>query len=180
MISIKDFMEAIEYRISEGDKYLWSCYGDNAFTFDSWNGDHNSHSVSITFDTKTQEVYSAVVCDYKNDRAYRLLNPDFKQDYYDEAKERNVNPDQAWDDVNYVDLDVDEDFLEKARAIINGETYPTEVMVEVNLDKDVLLEAALAAHKRGITLNQYCVEAVDWMVKEVESGRLNLEKKDCE
>lgn len=56
MITLKEFMELVDYRITEGSDYMWSCYGPNAHRLDSWNGDHDGHSVSIIFDTQSQNV----------------------------------------------------------------------------------------------------------------------------
>ena len=119
MITLKEFMEICDYRITEGSEYCWQCFGPSAYRLDSWNQDHEGHSVSIIFDTQTQEVYEVSAYDYRNNRAYRLINPDYKDAHDDEASNRNVDFNQAWDDVNYVDLDVDDDFIQKALAIVN-------------------------------------------------------------
>lgn len=154
MITLKDFVEVVDYRITEGSQYMWHCYGANAYRLDSWNGDHDGHSVSIVFDTKTQEVYEISAYDYKNQRAYRLINPDYKVAHDDEATGRIVDIDQAWDDVKYTDLDLAEDMLEKARAIVNGEVYDTRVQIELDLPDDLMLQLYKLAHKNDITLNQ--------------------------
>jgi len=77
MITMREFMELIDYKITEGSSYLWNCYGHNAYCLDSWNGVHGKggYSFSIVFSTKTQKVYEVSVCDYTNDRAYRMINP---------------------------------------------------------------------------------------------------------
>jgi len=31
VITIKEFMELIDYKITEGRDYLWNCYGNNSF-----------------------------------------------------------------------------------------------------------------------------------------------------
>ena len=31
MISLKQFMELVEYRITEGSAYTWECYGYDAY-----------------------------------------------------------------------------------------------------------------------------------------------------
>jgi hypothetical protein len=154
MITIKDFMEVVDYRITEGSQYMWKCYGSDAYRLDSWNGDHDGHSVSIVFDTKTQEFYEVSVYDYKNQRAYRLINPNYKFAHDDEASSRGVDLNQAWDDVNYTDLDIAEDFLEKAEAIVNGQPYDERVMIELDLPENLMLKLYELAHKQDITLNQ--------------------------
>jgi hypothetical protein len=79
MISLEQFMKTVDYRVTEGSTYDWRCYGDNAYSLSAWNGVHGAGgwSANITFDTKDQTVYEVDMCDYTNDRAYRVINPDF-------------------------------------------------------------------------------------------------------
>lgn len=153
MITLKEWMELVEHRITEGSEYCWSCYGSNAHTLDSWNGDHDGYSMSITFDTKDQTVYETTVCDYSRQRAYRLINPEFKSANENEAKSKDVDFKEAWDNVNYVDLDVDDDFIQKALAIRAGEDYDTRVDVPLVLEDDQLFELMKLAHEKDVTLN---------------------------
>jgi hypothetical protein len=154
MITLKDWMEVSNYRISEGSEYCWDCFGPNAYRLDAWNGEQDGHSHSIVFDTKTQEVYEVTTYDYRNNRAYRLMNPVWVNEFKEEAERREVKFAEAWDDVNYVDLDVVEDFLEKARAIEAGEDYDTRVQLQVTFSDDELLQYMKIAHDRDITFNE--------------------------
>lgn len=153
MITLKQWMETCRYRITEGSKYGWDCYGYDAYCLDSWNGDQNGHTMSIVFDTKTQEVFETYVCDYKRSRAYRLINPEYKQAHDNEVKERSIN-DEAYDSVKFVDLETVEDFMEKAESIVNDEEYDTRVQVPLTLPDDSLFQLMKLAHERDITLNQ--------------------------
>lgn len=158
MITLKQFMETCGYRITEGSDYGWQCFGHNAYRLDSWNGDQEGHTLSIVFDTKTQTVYEVEAFDYKRERAYRMINPDFKAAFDNEVENREIL-DMAWerDDgtpVKYVDIDVDEDFLEKAWAICNDQEYDTRVQVQVEFTDEELLTYMKLAHDRDITFNQ--------------------------
>jgi hypothetical protein len=155
MITIKDFMETVDYRITEGSDYGWQCYGSDAHRLDSWNQEQDGHSVSIVFDTHTQTVYEASAYDYKHNHAYRLINPDYRAAHSQEAQEKGVLENQAWDNVDYIDLETDEDFLAKARAIVLGEEYDTRVSVPLNLPDDSLFELMKLAHESDQTLNQF-------------------------
>ena len=170
MITIKDFMELINYRITEGSDFCWDCYGPNAYRLDSWNGDQNGHTVSILFDTNDQTVYETSVYDYRNDRAYRMIHPDYKDDHDTEAEGRNVNGNEAWEGVNYVDLETEEDFLEKATAIINQEDYDTRVDIPINLEDDVLFQLMKMAHERDLTLNQLFEEILREEIERVQQS----------
>lgn len=177
MITMKEWMELVDYKITEGSDYGWSCYGPNAYTLDSWNGVHGKggYSFSIIFSTKTQKVYEVSMCDYTNDRAYRMINPKNVEKHRKEATERGSNLNEAWDEVDYVDLEVDDDFIQKALAIRDGEDYSTDVSVPIDLPDDLLLQAALEAHKRNITLNAYINMALADLVEQVKSGEITKE-----
>ena len=86
MLTLKEWMELTEYRITEGSEYGWQCFGPNAYGLNSWSGEQDGHSFNIEFDTRTQTVYVVEVCDYRHQRAYRIINPDYRQAYLNEAK----------------------------------------------------------------------------------------------
>ena len=160
-MELKDFLELIEYKITDGSAYEWPCYPNGRY-FDSYTGQGTNPQVSacVIFSTVDQTVYEATVCDELNDRCYRWINPDFKDAYYAEAKKRNCNPNTAWDDVDFIDLDVERDFFEKASAILAGEEYDDRVIMEVDLPHDVMFKAMLAAHIEDITLNEFLANAI--------------------
>jgi hypothetical protein len=173
MITMKEWMELVDYKITEGGDYTWSCYGPNAYQLSSWNGLHNKGgwSFNIVFSTKTQKVYEVEVCDYTRNRAYRMIAENKREKHAQEAKAMGSNLNEAWDDVNYVDLEVDDDFIQKSLAIRNGEDYDTGIMVNFDLSDDVILEAALQAHRQGITLNDYINQALADFVKSVDLSK---------
>jgi hypothetical protein len=155
MITLKEWMELCDYRITEGDNYGWRCFGDHAQSLSSWNGDHEGWSMNIVFDTKDQTVYTVEVCDYRHQRAYRMINPNHKTAHDDEARAHDTNAREAWDDVDFVDLDVDDDFIQKALAIRAGEDYDTRVSVPINMPDDVLFTLMRQAHEQDITFNRH-------------------------
>ncbi len=169
MITLKEWMEIADYRITEGSEYGWQCYGSNAYCLDSWNGEHNGHSFTIIFDNKDQTVYEVQAHDYLHNRAYRMINPEFAKKIKKEAKRRGVNKDEAWDDLKYVDLEVDDDFIQKCLAIRKSEEYDTRVQVPLDLDDDLLFDLMKMAHERDITLNQM-VEVVLRQVIDQQPG----------
>ena len=162
MLSMKEFMELVDYRITEGDTYGWQCFGSNSYQLSSWNGVHGTGgwSANIVFSTKSQKVYCVEVCDYTNDRAYRMINPDYGKKHDKEAQSRDVNLNQAWDDVDYVDLDVDDDFMQKFLAIRAGEDYDTRVQITVDFSDEDLLQYMKLAHERDMTFNEFVTQAV--------------------
>jgi hypothetical protein len=166
MITLKEWMEVVGYRITEGSDLQWRCFGNNAYCLDSWNGDQDGHSFTIIFDNKTQEVYEVQAHDYAHQRAYRLINPVYSEQYHTEAKNRSVLENQAWDDVEYIDLEVDDDWIQKAQAIEAGEDYDTRISVPVDFTDEELLKYMKLAHERDMTFNQLVEEALRTAIEE--------------
>ena len=160
MITMKEWMELVDYRITEGSNYGWQCYGSNVYQMDSWNGNIDGHSFSIVFDTRDQTVYEVQAHDYVHNRAYRMINEDFLKKMKKEAKRRDVDKNEAWDDVNYIDLEVDDDFIQKCLAIRAGEDYDTRVSVPIDMSDADLLVFMKMAHERDITFNELVEEAL--------------------
>lgn len=161
MINLKEWMELVEYRITEGSDYHFAAYGDKAYSLSYWNGDPDGHGLSIVFERDTQTVFEVEVCDYRNSRAYRLINPDYVGQWQDT---------EAWDDVRWTDLEVDDDFMKKARAIINGEDdYDTRISIPLDLDDQTFMTLARQAHEQDITLNQLVMNI---LMAEVEAAGL--------
>ena len=171
MITMKEWMELVDYRITEGSDYQWQSYGHDAYMLDSWNGEQDGHSFTVIFDTKTQTVYEVQAHDYVHQRAYRMINPDFQKKNKKEARKRGVNKDEAWDDVNYTDLEVDDDFIQKCLAIKEGEDYDTRVSVPLDLGDDEMFELMKMAHEQDLTLNQLVEQLLRRVIEEEELRR---------
>ena len=141
MLTLKEFMELVDFKITEGSDYHVNVPG--LYLLSSWNGEQNGYSFDIAFDpADNQRVYLVEANDMKNNRAYRLKDPALDID--------NV----AWDGVEYTDLEVDDDFIQKCLAIKSGEEYDTRVSVPLELEDDLLFELMKKAHEEDITLNQ--------------------------
>jgi hypothetical protein len=160
MITLKEWMEIVDYRITEGSDYCWHCYGNDVHMLDSWNGEQDGHSFTVIFDTKTQVVYEVQAHDYVHQRAYRMINPDFQKKNKKEAKRRDIDKNNAWDDVDYVDIEVDDDFFQKCLAIKAGEDYDTRVSVPMDFSDEELLTYMKLAHEQDITFNQLVERAL--------------------
>ncbi len=148
MLTLKEWMELVDYRITEGSDYY-----DNdrtLYSLSSWNGDHDGWSFNIVFDPSDDQLVHAVeVCDYKNSRAYRMRLPNFGSE-----------KEQAWDNVDFVDLESDDDFIQKSLAIKAGEDYDVRVSIPLNLSKEVLFELMKQAHEQDITFNELVEKAL--------------------
>ena len=171
MITIKEWMELVDYKITEGSDYMWRCYGNHAYQLSSWNGVHGKggYSFNIVFSTKSQRVFEVEVCDYTNNRAYRMIAENKRENHAKEAKRHLVNLNEAWDDVDYIDLEVDDDFISKCLAIKAGKPYDTRVEIEFDLEEDLQLQLMKLAHEHDITLNQMIEKILKEMINRSEN-----------
>jgi hypothetical protein len=143
MISLKEWMEVANYRITEGGDYF--AYG-GAYALTSWNGDQDGYSIEIIFSPRTQEVYEVQACDYKHNRAYRLVHGDYRDE--------KLN-DEAWDDTKWIDLESDDDWIQKALAIVAGEDYDTRVTIPLDFPEAELMVLFKQAHAADMTFNNF-------------------------
>lgn len=167
MITLKEWLELTEYRITEGSEFGWSCYGENAYQLDSWNGmnGEGGFSFTIIFDRVDQTVYEVQLHDFSNTRAYRMINDEFQDA---EAKIRSTLSIMAWDETYYVDLELDEDFLKKATAIRSGEWYSPKVSMSLEFSDEELLLYMKCAHERDITFNEFIEDALREIISKYE------------
>jgi hypothetical protein len=177
MIHLKDFIEAIDYKITGGSEYQWDCFGPNARYLDcadkeGYNGDY---SINAVFDSVNQTVYAIEVWDYINDREYRWIDKAWVKDHMKSCAKHNVDVYESMDGRNYIDLDVAEDILEKANALVKGVEYDTRVQVPVNFSDEDLLKYMKLAHERDMTFNDFVEEALQHAIEEVKEGRLTKE-----
>jgi len=101
-----------------------------------------------------------------------------REKYAKEAKRHLVNLNEAWDDVEYVDLEVVEDFMEKAQAIKDGREYSTDVSIPLDLPDDLLMFAFKAAHAENMTFNDWMNRMLKDFIDKVEKGQYT--KEDAE
>ena len=163
MISLKEWMEVANYRITEGGDYF--AYG-GAYALTSWNGDQDGYSIEIIFSPRTQEVYEVQACDYKHNRAYRLVHGDYRDE--------KLN-DEAWDDTKWIDLESDDDWIQKALSIVAGEDYDTRVTIPLDLPEAELMVLFKAAHAEDMTFNDFVEKVL--REKLADEGFINLLKE---
>ena len=165
-MQLSEINNTFNHKITGGSEYGWDCYGSS-----TWSIDYTSKYACgyVVFDTETQTVYEVSVSPVATSWAiepkpYRYIDPDYRLSHETEAKDRNVDPNVAWDDVMWVDLETEEDFAEKANGMFNGQPFDTRIQVPVELDNDTLLKLTMEAHKRDITLNKMIEEILRELV----------------
>lgn len=95
-----------------------------------------------------------------------MINPDYLEPYIAECSHRNVQFSEATEEYDYIDLDVDEDFVEKASAIIAGEEYDEKITVPLTLSDADMLQLCMLAHEADVTLNEYVTTMLKEFIKE--------------
>lgn len=153
MIELQNWFNLVEFKIIDGYTYGWDCFGPSTYAISA--GNDNRWESQVVFDTTTQEVFIAEICDLKHNRAYRIYNPAYRSGYFECAKKRKVEPNLAWDDVLFVELESKDDFINKVQAIISGVDYDTRVEVPLELSTSEQLQLFKLAHAADMTVNQY-------------------------
>ena len=99
-ITLKHFIEAVNFKIKDSGAFGWECYGENAYMLDAFN---ENASGTVVYDTKKFIVYELRYSDYKKEVAYKWINPKFVKKHNSEMKSRGFESDQAWDSINYTE-----------------------------------------------------------------------------
>ena len=179
MITLKDYLEVIDYRITEGSDFTWDSFGSQAYSLSAWNGEQDGWSFNCVFDLKDQTVYMVEACDYKRQRAYRLINPEYRDCYIATGAMIAGNlRDQAWDDINFTDLEDDDDWIQKSLAIIADEDYDNRVDVPLTLPDDQIFALMKEAHRQDITLNQLIEKILRAEIEKESTVELDVEGDD--
>ena len=159
MTTLFDFFKAVNYKVTGASNYAWSCYGNDAVTFDFY--EDNEFECSAIVSTKSQEVRELTMHDYKLNRSYRWTNPDFVEMREKEALSHGIDDSLAYDEVKFCDVEVAEDILEKMTAICKGEDYDTRITIPIDLTEQEFLNVAKAAHALDITINEFFERAIE-------------------
>jgi hypothetical protein len=129
-MTLKQIIEACNYRIIGGDPYQWDCYGTDA-RFLEFSDQDGMECVSVIFDSKTQVVYEVNLVVPGYEQAFGWWNPDFESKYLKEANKRNVTPYEAWDKVMYEKTD-EATILAYAKDVVS--TYYDDLPVPETTD----------------------------------------------
>lgn len=170
MTHLKEFIEAIEYKVTGGSEYQWDCFGPNARYLDCDDTEDNTSEfhANAVFDSKTQQVFAIEVWDYANDREYRWIDKEYIKDHTRACNEHEVDAHESLDGRKYIDLDIAEDILEKVNAIVNKLDYDTRVKVPVDFSDEDLLQYMKLAHEMDITFNELVERAIKAAIEDFE------------
>ena len=128
-MNLMETLLATKDRTAGSEKYEWQCFGRDAHTMNFKDTDGAVYA-SAVFDMRTQKVFSINVEVPGYDQAFLWLNPEFRKAYYVECSEREIDPNIAWDNVNFTHVDTEELILEYLKDI--GEGYYDNLPVPPN------------------------------------------------
>lgn len=165
---ISDFMLLVNNKITGGTAYTNPIYGSNLHVLDSEKEDLRRwgtflYSAHCAYSLDTSNVVELQIFDYQKEVEYRFVSEEFRG-----ITVPFTTAEDELDKFKLVELEELDDFLEKAKAIINGEEYDTRVMIPLNMNKDELYVLMLAAHTQDITLNQFMTEVIKEAISKYE------------
>lgn len=162
-MQLKQVNDVLDHKIVNSSEFLWNCFGSTARFLDYAS---KFADATVIFDSNTQEIYEATIASKNSkDQPYRWLNPNTKKDFLAECRTRNIDPKIAWDNITYIDLETEEDFFEKAKAIFNNLPYDKRIQIPLNLSTDEWFHLMKIAHERDITMNQLAKEILEEVIE---------------
>lgn len=114
--TLTDYLNLINYQVQEGSKFLWNCFGPNAYSY-SYVGTDTVYDFTIIFDTVDKLVYQLELSTV--DDVYRWFNPEFKDEYIQEEAQKSKK--YGFELYEYQDYtDKPDEFIELIKEVING------------------------------------------------------------
>ena len=159
MIKLNDFLNITEYESGHLEVVnQQDVYGKAAISLEVYG--LNSSRLLCVYDIVSQEVLEIMAEDHFAGRTYLWQVEDVKSN--DLNRFRNVKIG------NIVELETEEDILEKSEAIFNGVPYDTRIIIPLDIRDEDFLMYAKAAHKLDITINEFMEKAIREMVEKLK------------
>lgn len=92
-MKLDSYLAQVQYKITDGSKFMWDCYGPNAWSIEAPNTD-------AVFDRVTHMVYEVSVTS-GDGTCYKWVDPDWVDKYVQESLTRGFDPWIAYDDVRF-------------------------------------------------------------------------------
>lgn len=170
MITLNDYLKAVNYRITEGCEFVWDCFGENAYSYEFWNRSNGAGgaSVNVVFDMETQEVYELQAWHKDSETTYRWIHPDYIEAVKNECEKRSIEFKSAGEGREFTDIEMPRDILEKSTAIAEGKPFDRRIMVEINLTDEEELQLMRMAHDRDMTLNELVGVVLEEQIRRIK------------
>lgn len=158
------YIKAIRYKITNGEEFLWECYGPNARYLESSDDDYH---ISAIFDTETAQIYeSSISSTYSGDIRYRWIDLNYIEACKAEATSRGVDWMDFSDGQPWHMTDDFDDIIDKISKIPYGEEYDRRVVLTLDLEEDVKEMIETAAALQGITIDEFIERALKAVIEE--------------
>lgn len=147
-----------KHQIVDGSEFLWRCYPTARYL----DYENEYAHAGVIFDTTNGRIYEATVNPHDDENvAYRWLNPDTKDAHASESAQRGIDFNIAWDNTRWTDLELWDDFAEKAGAIWENRQYDRRIQVPLDLSDEEFMHLARMAHERDMTLNRFVEQILE-------------------
>ena len=145
MIKLHKFLNVIAYNVHDKAFLENSIYNQETDLVCEISNGSADYYLTCIFDVISQEILEITAEDYKQGNYYRWITEDFA-----DQQKNNIN----WVGKKYHELELAEDMLEKATAIVSGKDYDTRISVPFELSDEDFMLFARSAHEKDITFNQ--------------------------
>lgn len=173
-MQLKHLNEAFDHKITGGSDSLWQCYPNGRYI------DYASEyaEISAVFNSQTGQVYE-IECYplVTSGEFYRWVDPIVNQAVLDEYSTRGLDPSKAIDDDKWVDLETEEDILEKSKAVFNNLPYDKRISVPLILSEAELSKLMLIAHHSDVTLNQLVTSILEDTIAKAKAEQKGLNRE---
>jgi len=158
MLTLEQAIKIAEYKIKETDRFLWKCFGPLAsyLTFE----DNDAFNYSIIYDIETNVVYMAEVYDFAEDKHFVLPNPEFKNQYIQEAESKGIEPWSLTENIPVTMLSTVDEFVIAATLVIHGVVDSEQVELTIDIETLDFMGIAVAANKNNITISEYLSNSI--------------------
>lgn len=165
---INQVMAAANWCALSGSVYYWDCFGPNVriLTFEKNQTDgsapvYNDNEVAdVVYSTTTGQVYKLSVYNQpkfdgdENTWAYTWIDPEVKNQYIAECRQRNVVPFVVWESFVAALVETEDDILQKLHDQVNMRKVDHCIQVPLKLSDKEWYSLMRMAHEKDITLNQ--------------------------
>lgn len=145
MIKLHKFLNVIAYNVHDKAFLENSIYNQETDLVCEISNGSADYYLTCIFDVISQEILEITAEDYRQGNYYRWITEDFA-----DQQKNNIN----WAGKKYHELELAEDMLEKATAIVSGKDYDTRISVPFELSDEDFMLFARSAHEKDITFNQ--------------------------
>lgn len=165
-MKLKKVLKMFDYRISEGSKFLWQCFGNNVWTLDFNNPDDYRNSVSVVYDTITTKVYymSFSCANAPDDGYFSWVDPEYEVAHRREEQKRGVEH-------NKYQCYSKNSFLTMAQEAYRGKTpdFDMHLDVDLKMTPEQEEELRLMAESKGITFDELINLALASVVNDLKN-----------